>query len=119
MAQRDAEFDVMSEAAVHRMSCLMRDRLMVASRVLAAVFGGYAFSAAWVALLSMVLAPLTGMARSDAVILASMLGFLIYLGVLIWAFAEVSVASIWAVLAGGAVLVYALMRLLKPALLNG
>jgi len=84
---------------------------LVVSRVLGAVLGGYAFSAAWVALLSVAL-PRVGMARSEAVILASMVGFLIYLGVLLWAFAQQSLVRVWAVLAGGAGLAFALARLL-------
>lgn len=81
------------------------------ARITAAVFGGYAFSAALIALLA-VLMPVAGMARGEAALLASMLGFLIYLVALIWAFAERSVGRVWAVLPGGAVLAYALMRLL-------
>ncbi|UUZ76529.1 iron transporter [Polaromonas sp. P1(28)-13] len=46
----------------------------VVLRVTAALLGGYAFSAALVALLAAAL-PLTGMARSEAVVLAAMLGF--------------------------------------------
>lgn len=91
-----------------------RNRTRVLARVLGVVFGGYAFSAAAVALLA-VLLPVSGMARSEAVILASMLGFLIYLGVLIWAFAEPRLARVWAVLATGAVLAYALMRALRAS----
>lgn len=91
------------------------DRLRVLSRVLAAVLGGYAFSAACVALLSVVLPTVFALARSDAVILASMLGFLVYLGVLIWAFAQQRHARVWALLGGGAVLMYVLMRVLMSA----
>jgi hypothetical protein len=90
-----------------------RGRLLVAGRVVGAVFVGYGFCSAWVALLAVALPRISGMARSEAVVLASMLGFLTYLGVLIWAFAARNVPRVWAVLAGGAVLAYALMRLVK------
>lgn len=89
-----------------------RDRWIVTLRVLGAIFGGYAFTAASVALLSVAL-PMLGMARSEAVILASMLGFVAYVGLLIWAFAEPRLSRVWAVLAGGALLAYVLMRALK------
>jgi hypothetical protein len=84
----------------------------VASRVLGAVLGGYALSAALVALLSVALPLVSGLARSEAVILASMLGFLIYLGLLLWAFAERRLARVWVVTVGGAGLAYALVRLI-------
>lgn len=90
-----------------------RNRALVIARIAAAVLGGYAFSAVLVALLAILL-PIAGMARSEAVLLASMLGFLIYLVVLIWAFAEPSVKRVWAVLPGGAMLAYALLRLIEP-----
>lgn len=94
------------------MSEARRGRVLILSRILGAVFVGYAFSAAWVALLSVAL-PVTGMARSESVILASMLGFLIYLGVLIWGFADTRLTRVWAVLAAGGVLAYTLMRVIK------
>jgi hypothetical protein len=61
--------------------------LAVAARVILAVGGGYALSAAIVALLAVGL-PLAGMARAEAVVLAGILGVLLYLGLLLWAFAE-------------------------------
>ncbi|HSI61143.1 MAG TPA: iron uptake protein [Ideonella sp.] len=73
-------------------------------RLVGAVFGGYALSAAWVALLAVGLPASTGMARSEAVLLAGMLGFVIYLAVLIWAFAVRSLARLWAVLGAGTAL---------------
>ena len=75
----------------------------VVLRVLGAVGGGYALSAALVALLSAAL-PLTGLARSEAVVSAAMLGFVIYLLLLLWAFSVRSLARLWAVLAAGTAL---------------
>src|SRR5918998_20086 len=49
--------------------------------------GGYALAAGLVALLAAGL-PWTGMARAEAAVLAGMLGILLYLGLLLWAFAE-------------------------------
>lgn len=84
----------------------------VVLRVTAALLGGYAFSAALVALLAAVL-PLAGMARSEAVVLAAMLGFVLYLLVLLWAFSVRSLARLWAGLAGASVLAYGLLQLIR------
>jgi hypothetical protein len=71
-------------------------------RVLLALAGGYASTAAAVLLLGVSFTAL-GLARSEAVVLASMLGFVIYLGVLLWAFAEPRLARLaGALLAGSA-----------------
>ncbi len=91
----------------------MHPKLAVLLRVLGAVLGGYAFSAAWVAFASIALPPATGMARSEAVLLSSMLGFVVYLAVLIWAFAQRAVWRIWAACAGGSLLALVLSLLVK------
>jgi hypothetical protein len=41
------------------------------------------------------------MARPDAVVLAGMAGFLLYLALLLWAFTVKSVARLWLALGGG------------------
>ena len=74
--------------------------LDVALRVVGAVFGGYALTALAVATASAVLARL-GMTRSEAVVLAAMLGFVLYLVLLLWAFSVKSTARLWLVLAAG------------------
>lgn len=86
--------------------------------VLGAVIGGYAFSAALVALGSVALPLATGLARSEAVLLSSMLGFVVYLVVLIWAFAERRLGRVWGVLAAGAALTFLLAHALKPMLVS-
>jgi hypothetical protein len=85
-------------------------------RVLCAVLGGYAFSAALVALLAVALPLAFGLARSEAVVLASMLGFVCYLLVLLWAFAERQVWRVWTMPVGGAIAIDGLTRLLSPLL---
>ena len=87
----------------------------IAARVVLALGGGYALTAAGVLLLAVALAAL-GMARSEAVVLASMLGFLIYLGVLLWAFAEPRLPRVVAVLLGGTALYGALLWQLPAAI---
>ncbi|MPZ30329.1 MAG: hypothetical protein GEV13_04905 [Rhodospirillales bacterium] len=57
-------------------------------RLVAAIGGGYGVSAGLVAVAALALPAMTAMPRSEAVVLASMLAFLVYLALLIWAFAE-------------------------------
>lgn len=61
-------------------------------RLLLSVGGSYALCAAWVALLALVLPRWTGWPPSEAVVLSAMLGIVLYLLVLLWAF---SVHSVW------------------------
>ena len=69
-------------------------------RICGAVLGGYALSAAAVALMVGLLMQ-AGLIRSEAVVLSSMLGCVVYLGVLIWAFSIRNVVRLWTVLAVG------------------
>lgn len=64
-----------------------RARINVLVRVVLAMLGGYAAAAGIVAALSVTL-PFTGLPRSEGVALASMLGFIVYLLLLLWGFAE-------------------------------
>ena len=91
----------------------MHPMLVVVLRVAGAVLGGYAFSAAWVAFASTALPLATGLARSEAVLLSSMLGFVVYLATLIWAFTERAMWRVWAVCGGGGVLALVLTLLVK------
>ena len=79
-------------------------------RVLGAVGGGYTVTALAVTTAGAVLARL-GMARSDAVVTAAMLGFIVYLLLLLWGFAVRSPARLWLSLAGSAALLMALRHL--------
>lgn len=67
-------------------------------RLLGAVLGGYALTALTVAAMGAVMARL-GVARSEAVVLAAMLGFVVYLTLLLWAFSIRSMARLWVALA--------------------
>jgi len=58
------------------------------ARTALAIFGGYLGTSALIAALAMVAVVMAGMERSEAATLGAMLGFLIYLGVIIWSFAE-------------------------------
>jgi len=81
----------------------MRRPCAMVLRVLGAIGGGYAFTAAAVAAASAAL-PLVGMSRSDAVVLAATLGFVLYLLVLLWAFSVRGLVRLWVTLAGATLL---------------
>ena len=87
---------------------------MLVARVVLAVFGGYALSAAGVLLAARAM---PGLARGEAVVLAAMLGFVVYLLLLLWAFAEPRLDRIaWWLVALPAVLwVLIFWGLAKPA----
>lgn len=77
------------------------NRIRFALRVVGAVAGGYAVTALAVAAAGALLARL-GLARAEAVVLAAMLGFLVYLVILLWGFSVARVARLWAGLAAAA-----------------
>jgi hypothetical protein len=68
-------------------------------RLVAAIGGGYAVSAGLAALAARVLPVTTAMPAREAVVLVSMLAFLVYLGLLIWGFAEPSLVRLCLILA--------------------
>ena len=65
-----------------------RKAIPVIVRLIAAIGGGYAVSAGLAALAARILPATTAMPPREAIVLASMLAFLVYLGLLIWGFAE-------------------------------
>lgn len=87
-------------------------RIALGLRVLGAVAGGYAVTALAVAVAGAALAR-AGMARSEAVVLAAMLGFLAYLALLLWAFHVARVGRLWAALAGAAAALAGALWLLR------
>jgi len=73
---------------------MKRSRTTTTLRILIALFGGYVATSGVVALLAVGTPRLTGLARSEAVVLASMLGFIIYLTLLLWGFSERSLSRV-------------------------
>lgn len=67
-------------------------------RLGAVLLGAYAATSALVAA-ACVLLPLAGMTRADALTLCGMLGFIVYLGLALWA-AVARLSVVWGVLAG-------------------
>jgi len=85
----------------------------IAARVAIALVGGYFLSAGLAALLALPLSAL--MPCSESVVLMAMLAFIIYLVVLLWAFAERRLAKLWLVLGGGTLAVQGLVWWLSRA----
>lgn len=77
--------------------------LSVFVRLVAAIGGGYAVAAGLAALAAVALPAARLMPRSEAVVLASMLAFLVYLALLIWAFADRRLIRLCLVLAGAGI----------------
>lgn len=75
-------------------------RWRLASRVLAAVLGGYALANT----LPVALVAPSSLARVDAALVALQLSFVVYTGAVVWAFAARSAALAWAGLALAALL---------------
>nr|WP_315219686.1 iron uptake protein [uncultured Duganella sp.] len=80
-----------------------------ALRVLGAVGGGYALTALTVAVGAVALSR-AGMVRSEAVALAAMLGFVLYLALLLWGFSVRHVGRMWLAFGAGAAVMWALWR---------
>lgn len=93
-----------------------RTRWAVLSRVTAALLGGYAFCWGFIALGVAGLYRL-GMPFHDAEHLSSIVAFLLYLSVFLWAFAARSLPRVWTVLAGGGALMAGAASLLQAQLL--
>lgn len=82
-------------------------------RLLVVILGGYALMAGVVALAGVVL-PRLGIAASEAVLLAAMLGFPIYLAVLLWGFHARPLRRVAGLIGGGAALAIGLALWLAP-----
>jgi hypothetical protein len=91
-------------------------RLAALWRALAAIGGGYAFCWGFVALGVAGLYAL-GMAFHDAEHLSSILAFLVYVAVFLWAFAARSLVRVWVVLLGGGALMAGAASLIQLMLL--
>lgn len=82
--------------------------------MIGSVGGGYALTSALVACLASALS-LAQVPRSEAVAAAALMGYLLYLAVLLWGFSVRSVARLWVTLAAGTALGSALVFLMRSA----
>ncbi|MEM9665512.1 MAG: iron uptake protein [Bacteroidota bacterium] len=83
-------------------------------RLVLALGGGYVLSASFVMLVGWGLAQL-GMARGEAVVLSMMVGFLVFLGLILWAFAERTLVRLWVVFGGGSLVGIGLVQLVSAS----
>lgn len=91
-------------------------RVHLASRIAAGMLGGYAFTWGFIALLIGLLFA-AKMEFHDAEALGYILGFIVFLGVFLWAFSARSLARVWLVLAGGGASMSGAAWLVQRALL--
>jgi hypothetical protein len=91
--------------------------LQTTNRVLAAIFGGYAFTWGFSALgiTSMVA---LGIDFHEAETGMSMVAFLLFLGLFLWAFAAASMTRVWLVFAGGATVMMIAASMLQTSLVS-
>lgn len=89
----------------------------ITARVTAGIFGAYAFTWGFAAAGVAALVGL-GVEYHDAEMGVLMLAFLVFLGLFLWSFAAASIARVWAVLAGGAALLFTAAWALQRAILS-
>jgi hypothetical protein len=89
----------------------------IAARVTAGIFGAYAFTWGFAAAGVAALVGL-GVEYHDAEMGVLMLAFLVFLGLFLWSFAAARIARVWAVLAGGAALLFTAAWALQRAILS-
>jgi len=88
----------------------------IALRIAAGMLGGYAFTWGFIALVIALLFA-ARLDFHDAETLGTILGFIVFLVVFLWAFAARSVLRVWLVLAGGGALMAGAAWLVQRALL--
>ncbi|KAB8063894.1 MULTISPECIES: DUF3649 domain-containing protein [Janthinobacterium] len=104
--QAPAHPDTAEKAPRLRLSANAVYRLGVASRSVAAIVGGYVLAA----LVTMLLSVSLPMARSEAVMTATLLSFAIYTCVVMWVFATRSALRAWLGLAIPAAVIAAILQ---------
>ncbi len=94
---------------------IMPTLAQILSRITASLLGGWAFVWGFVTLAITAQVAL-GQPYGEAHTAAMLLAFLVFLGVFCWSFASASLARVWAVLVGGALLMTAAGWLLQSSL---
>lgn len=92
-----------------------RSGARIAARVGVAVFGNYALTSGLASLLAVTLS-LAGMPRVEAVALAAMVAYPVYLIVLLWAFHRAELPMVWGIVSGVGAASHVLARLLAASL---
>ena len=86
-----------------------------AAHITVAIVGGYILADWIVAWLSLLMSLILGIDKGEAVTLSSMLGFVIYLAILIWAFAEPNLGRMAGIMITAILLSYGFARVLMLA----
>lgn len=94
----------------------IRGGLRIAARALAAVIGSYAVTAGAAALIGVLLVVGAGLGRSDALIIGSVLGYLLFVFLMLWCFAERRLIRVWGVLFVAAAATHGAAWLIAPAM---
>lgn len=92
-----------------------RYRWMVASRVLAAVLGGYALTSA----ATVVMALVWPLPQAEAILASTMLSFALYAGVIVWIFSAKRLRTLWLGLVIATAVCAGLSWLLLPGSMPG
>lgn len=96
---------------------ISRSALQATQRVIAAIFGGYAFTWGFSAFGITTLVAM-GVDFHEAETGISIVAFLVYLMLFLWTFAAASMTRIWLVLAGGAVVMQLAATILQSKLIS-
>ncbi len=91
--------------------------LQTTNRVIAAIFGGYAFT--WgLSALGITAMVTLGIDFHEAETGMTLVAFLVFLGLFLWTFASASMLRVWLILAGGAALMSLIASMLQTSLLS-
>lgn len=93
-----------------------RAGLRIAARALAAIVGAYAVTAGAAALIGVLLVVGGQFGRSDALIIGSVLGYLLFALLMLWCFAEKRLLRVWIVLIVAAAATHGAAWLIAPAM---
>jgi len=70
-------------------------RWMVTSRVMAGFLGGYLLASLATSIMALLLVQLSGHPRADALLIATMLGFVLYAVLIVWVFSTATARRAW------------------------
>jgi hypothetical protein len=91
--------------------------LQTTNRIIAAILGGYAFTWGF-SVLGITSLVALGIDFHEAETGLSLIAFLVFLGLFLWAFAAKSIIRVWLVLAGGAAIMMLIGTVLQNSLLS-
>ena len=91
--------------------------LQTTNRIIAAILGGYAFTWGF-SVLGITSLVALGIDFHEAETGLSLIAFLVFLGLFLWAFAAKSTIRVWLVLAGGAAIMMLIGTVLQNSLLS-